>query len=145
MATQTLCPDRPSLWLPGSIKPKTVRWDNTTLSTSDPSQLVHAQPLPIPLCFHSKRPWKPRPNLHSLRPGPAVSCIEGFCNASEGQRLPSATDMASQKPHRSANGVPRVGSAWARPSVNYRTDGPGPPCYAAAAHHGECLMRRREF
>src|SRR5215470_9730641 len=29
-----------------------------------------------------------RPNLHSLNSWPAVQCNEGFCNASEGQRLP---------------------------------------------------------
>jgi hypothetical protein len=45
-----------------------------------------------------------RPNLHSLNSWPAVQCNEGFCNASEGQRLPLTTTMASQKPHHSANG-----------------------------------------
>src|SRR5262245_44649023 len=44
-----------------------------------------------------------RPNLHSLNSWPAVQCNEGFCNASEGQRLPLTTTMASQKPHHSAN------------------------------------------
>src|SRR5262249_51799785 len=33
---------------------------------------------------------------------PAVSCIEGFCNASEARCLTSTMLMASQKPHRSA-------------------------------------------
>src|SRR5947208_8657653 len=43
-----------------------------------------------------------RPNLHSLNSWPAVQCNGGFCNASEGQRLPLTTTMASQKPHHSA-------------------------------------------
>ena len=33
---------------------------------------------------------------------PAVQCNEGFRNASEGQRLPLTTTMASQKPHHCA-------------------------------------------
>jgi hypothetical protein len=43
---------------------------------------------------------------------PAVSCIEGFCNASEARCLTSTMLMASQKPHRSAK--------WRRANTDVR-------------------------
>src|SRR5260370_11056232 len=75
--------------------------------------LVAPTPQPIPLCSHSNRRRPPRPNLHSLNAWPAVQCNEGFCNASEGQRLPLTTTMASQKPHHSANSIRRAGRSSA--------------------------------
>src|SRR6516165_12833386 len=68
--------------------------------------LVAPTPQPISICSRSNQ-RATRPNLHSLNSWPAVQCNEGFCNASEGQRLPLTTTMASQKPHHSANGVAR--------------------------------------
>src|SRR6516162_4684 len=62
---------------------------------ADPSTYLHLLSL--------KSAAATRPNLHSLNSWPAVQCNEGFCNASEGQRLPLTTTMASQKPHHSAN------------------------------------------
>jgi Putative transposase/Transposase zinc-binding domain len=43
--------------------------------------------------------------VHSLDSCPAVSCNEGFCNASEARYLTSTMLMASQKPHRSAKSL----------------------------------------
>src|SRR5262252_2542615 len=47
---------------------------------ADPSTYLHLLSL--------KSAAATRPNLHSLNSWPAVQCNEGFCNASEGQRLP---------------------------------------------------------
>jgi hypothetical protein len=107
MAKAKLYLGQSSPWLPPSINPKKFPKDKPTLSANRRFPLPRAQPSPIPLCFRSERPWPTRPNPHSLRPWPAVSCNEGFCNASEGQRLPAATGMASQKPHRYANPTKR--------------------------------------
>ena len=62
-----------------------------------------ADPSTYPPLLSLKSAAATRPNLHSLNSWPAVQCNEGFCNASEGQRLPLTTTMASQKPHHSAN------------------------------------------
>ena len=49
----------------------------------------------------ARRPRDPAPPAASLpHLGPAVSCIEGFCNASEARCLTSTILMASQKPAR---------------------------------------------
>src|SRR6516164_7308569 len=75
---------------------KTARPANCELvvGRADPSTYLHLLSL--------KSAAATRPNLHSLNSWPAVQCNEGFCNASEGQRLPLTTTMASQKPHHSA-------------------------------------------
>jgi len=51
-------------------------------------------------CFLSTARLLTGSNIHSLGSCPAVSCIEGFCNASEARCLTSTMLMASQKPHR---------------------------------------------
>src|SRR4029453_8560696 len=66
-----------------------------------------ARPSTRPPLLTHKSPAAPPPNLHSLNSWPAVQCNEGFCNASEAQRLPLTTTMASQKPHHSPNGERR--------------------------------------
>src|SRR2546430_3272006 len=58
-----------------------------------------AGPSTYPPLLSLKSAAAARPNLHSPNSWPAVQCNEGFCNASEGQRLPLTTAMASQKPH----------------------------------------------
>src|SRR5262249_213258 len=56
---------------------------------------------------------------HSLDSCLAVSCIEGFCNASEARCLTSTVLMASQKPHRSANGGNHRIAPWGQ-SIDVR-------------------------
>src|SRR5262249_36043724 len=63
-------------------------------------------------CFLSAARPLTGSNIHSLDLCPAVSCIEGFCNASEARCLTSTMLMASQKPHRSANTDVRSTSAF---------------------------------
>src|SRR6516162_8179770 len=64
---------------------------------ADPSTYLHLLSL--------KSAAATRPNLHSLNSWPAVQCNEGFCNASEGQRLPLTTTMASHSPFREPRGT----------------------------------------
>src|SRR5215467_8998896 len=98
MATTIPCKIHIPLRLPRPLNPnKTARPANCELvvGRADPSTYLHLLSL--------KSAAATRPNLHSLNSWPAVQCNEGFCNASEGQRLPLTTTMASQKLHHSAN------------------------------------------
>src|SRR6266550_644170 len=103
MATITLCLGRPTQQLPCPIEPNKISRDQDTRPANGRFALGRADLPPSRPCSPAKKHWPTPPNLHSLDSWSAVSCNEGFCNASERQRLPSATDMASQKPHRSAN------------------------------------------
>src|SRR6266550_2739808 len=103
MATITLCLGRPTQQLPCPIEPNKISRDQDTRPANGRFALGRADLPPSRPCSPAKQHWPTPPNLHSLDSWSAVSCNEGFCNASERQRLPSATDMASQKPHRYAN------------------------------------------
>src|SRR6266550_292318 len=102
MATITLCLGRPTQQLPCPIEPNKISRDQDTRPANGRFALGRADLPPSRPCSPAKQHWPTPPNLHSLDSWSAVSCNEGFCNASERQRLPSATDMASQKPHRYA-------------------------------------------
>src|SRR6516164_3763179 len=107
MATTIPCKIHIPFRLPRPLNPtkppasKTARPANCELVDG------RADPSTYPPLLSLKSAAATRPNLHSLNSWPAVQCNEGFCNASEGQRLPLTTTMASQKPHHSANGVAR--------------------------------------
>src|SRR6516162_6170351 len=104
MATTIPCKIHIPFRLPRPLNPtkppasKTARPANCELVDG------RADPSTYPPLLSLKSAAPTRPNLHSLNSWPAVQCNEGFCNASEGQRLPLTTTMASQKPHHSANG-----------------------------------------
>jgi len=119
MATITLCLGRPTQQLPCPIEPNKISRDQDTRPANGRFALGRADLPPSRPCSPAKQHWPTPPNLHSLDSWSAVSCNEGFCNASERQRLPSATDMASQKPHRSAN--PSTRYSW-RPSLGSNQD-----------------------
>src|SRR5215813_13374589 len=103
MATTIPCKIHIPFRLPRPLNPtkppasKTARPANCELVDG------RADPSTYPPLLSLKSAAATRPNLHSLNSWPAVQCNEGFCNASEGQRLPLTTTMASQKPHHYAN------------------------------------------
>src|SRR6516164_4452204 len=105
MATTIPCKIHIPFRLPRPLNPtkppasKTARPANCELVDG------RADPSTYPPLLSLKSAAATRPNLHSLNSWPAVQCNEGFCNASEGQRLPLTTTMASQKPHHSANPI----------------------------------------
>ena len=113
MATTIPCKIHIPFRLPRPLNPtkppasKTARPANCELVDG------RADPSTYPPLLSLKSAAATRPNLHSLNSWPAVQCNEGFCNASEGQRLPLTTTMASQKPHHSANStsLPRANAA----------------------------------
>src|SRR6516164_7159077 len=103
MATTIPCKIHIPFRLPRPLNPtkppasKTARPANCELVDG------RADPSTYPPLLSLKSAAATRPNLHSLNSWPAVQCNEGFCNASEGQRLPLTTTMASQKPHHFTN------------------------------------------
>src|SRR5512132_3359240 len=102
MATTIPCKIHIPLRLPRPLNPTKPPASKTARPANCELVLARADPSTYPPLLSLKSAAATRPNLHSLNSWPAVQCNEGFCNASEGQRLPLTTTMASQKPHHSA-------------------------------------------
>ena len=103
MATTIPCKIHIPLRLPRPLNPTKPPASKTARPANCELLVGRADPATYPPLLSLKSAAATRPNLHSLNSWPAVQCNEGFCNASEGQRLPLTTTMASQKPHHSAN------------------------------------------
>jgi len=131
MATITLCLGRPTQQLPCPIEPNKSPETKTRRPANGRFALGRADLPTQPPMLSAKQHWPTHQISIAWTRGPRFSCNEGFCNASERQRLPSATDMASQKPHRSANAHPAVCSQAGRCESNKRM----PTCC-------KCLQRR---
>src|SRR5262245_4348517 len=103
--------------------------------------MIAPTPQPIPPLLSLKSAAATRPNLHSLNSWPAVQCNEGFCNASEGQRLPLTTTMASQKPHHTANrgALISANTHFVRRPPMYIKDGRLRPLAVKTAKRSEAL------
>src|SRR5438552_14960736 len=110
MATIILCPGRATQRLPRPIEPNKIPRDEEMRPANGRLALGRAHLPPSRSCSPSKQGCPTRPNLHSLDSWSAVSCNEGFCNASEAHHLPLTTVMASQKPHRYRNPSTRPGA-----------------------------------
>src|SRR5205807_8625389 len=108
MATTIPCKIQFPFRLPRPLNPSKPPASETARPANCELVVGRADPSTYPPLLSLKSAAATRPNLHSLNSWPAVQCNEGFCNASEGQRLPLTTTMASQKPHHSANGGRRV-------------------------------------
>jgi hypothetical protein len=104
MATTIPCKIHIPLRLPRPLNPTKPRASKTARPANCELALGRVDASTYPPLLSLKSAAATRPNLHSPNSWPAVQCNEGFCNASEGQRLPLTTTMASQKPHHSANG-----------------------------------------
>ena len=104
MATTIPCKIHIPLRLPRPLNPTKPPASKTARPANCQLLVGRAGPSTYPPLLSLKSAAAARPNLHSPNSWPAVQCNEGFCNASEGQRLPLTTAMASQKPHHSANG-----------------------------------------
>src|SRR5438132_125424 len=104
MATTIPCKIHIPLRLPRPLNPTNPPASKTARPANCQLLVGRAGPSTYPPLLSLKSAAAARPNLHSPNSWPAVQCNEGFCNASEGQRLPLTTAMASQKPHHSANG-----------------------------------------
>jgi hypothetical protein len=103
MATTIPCKIQFPFRLPRPLNPTKPPASKTARPANCELVVGRADPSTYPPLLSLKSAAATRPNLHSLNSWPAVQCNEGFCNASEGQRLPLTTTMASQKPHHSAN------------------------------------------
>src|SRR5437588_11135293 len=103
MATTIPCKIHIPLRLPRPLNPTNPPASKTARPANCQLLVGRAGPSTYPPLLSLKSAAAARPNLHSPNSWPAVQCNEGFCNASEGQRLPLTTAMASQKPHHSAN------------------------------------------
>ena len=103
MATTIPCKIHIPLRLPRPLNPTKPPASKTARPANCQLLVGRAGPSTYPPLLSLKSAAAARPNLHSPNSWPAVQCNEGFCNASEGQRLPLTTAMASQKPHHSAN------------------------------------------
>jgi len=103
MATTIPCKIHIPLRLPRPLNPTKPPASKTARPANCELVVGRAGPSTYPPLLSLKSPAATRPNLHSLNSWPAVQCNEGFCNASEAQRLPLTTTMASQKPHHSVN------------------------------------------
>jgi hypothetical protein len=99
MATTIPCKIHIPLRLPRPLNPTKPPASKTARPANCELVVGRADPATYPPLLSLKSAAATRPNLHSLNLWPAVQCNEGFCNASEGQRLPLTTTMASQKPH----------------------------------------------
>src|SRR5258708_4773386 len=103
MATTIPCKIHIPLRLPRPLNPTKPRASKTARPANCELALGRVDASTYPPLLSLKSAAATRPNLHSPNSWPAVQCNEGFCNASEGQRLPLTTTMASQKPHHYAN------------------------------------------
>src|SRR5256885_7945774 len=103
MATTIPCKIHIPVRLPRPLNPTTPPASKTARPANCQLLVGRAGPSTYPPLLSLKSAAAARPNLHSPNSWPAVQCNEGFGNASEGQRLPLTTAMASQKPHHSAN------------------------------------------
>ena len=103
MATTIPCKIHIPFRLPRPLNPTKPPASKTARPANCELVVGRADPSTYPPLLSLKSAAATRPNLHSLNSWPAVQCNEGFRNASEGQRLPLTTTMASQKPHHSAN------------------------------------------
>src|SRR5215831_19705732 len=100
MATTMLCPG----WSVLRLRCNKITDEQTTQLAKHPiCRRPQRGSLRFASCFLSAARLLTGSNIHSLDSCLAVSCIEGFCNASEARCLTSTMLMASQKPHRSAN------------------------------------------
>src|SRR6266516_6928542 len=99
MATTIPCKIHIPFRLPRPLNPTKPPASKTARPANCELVVARAGPSTYPPLLSLKSPAATRPNLHSLNSWPAVQCNEGFRNASEGQRLPLTTTMASQKPH----------------------------------------------
>src|SRR5947209_9672022 len=103
MATTIPCKIHIPLRLPRPLNPTNPPASKTARPANCQLLVGRAGPSTYPPLLSLKSAAAARPNLHSPNSWPAVQCNEGFCNASEGQRLPLTTAMASQKPHHSVH------------------------------------------
>src|SRR5947209_6032067 len=122
MATTIPCKIHIPLRLPRPLNPTNPPASKTARPANRQLLVGRAGPSTYPPLLSLKSAAAARPNLHSPNSWPAVQCNEGFCNASEGQRLPLTTAMASQKPHhlasRGSDGHPgQIGRASCRERV----------------------------
>src|SRR5215813_13492052 len=102
MATTMLCPG----WSVLRLRCNKITDEQTTQLAKHPiCRRPQRGSLRFASCFLSAARLLTGSNIHSLDSCLAVSCIEGFCNASEARCLTSTMLMASQKPHRSANQI----------------------------------------
>src|SRR4029453_15305804 len=119
MAPTIPCKIHIPLRLPRPLNPTKPPASKTARPANCELVVGRADPATYPPLLSLKSAAATRPNLHSLNSWPAVQCNEGFCNASEGQRLPLTTTMASQKPHHLANrGIPHTSTSTARGSIH---------------------------
>ena len=108
MATTIPCKIHIPFRLPRPLNPTKLPASKTARPANCELVVGRADPSTYPPLLSLKSVAATRPNLHSLNSWPAVQCNEGFCNASEGQRLPLTTTMASQKPHHFAKLRPQA-------------------------------------
>src|SRR5215813_12343436 len=116
MATTMLCPG----WSVLRLRCNKITDEQTTQLAKHPiCRRPQRGSLRFASCFLSAARLLTGSNIHSLDSCLAVSCIEGFCNASEARCLTSTVLMASQKPHRSANGGNHRIAPWGQ-SIDVR-------------------------
>ena len=119
MATTIPCKIHIPLRLPRPLNPTNPPASKTARPANCQLLVGRAGPSTYPPLLSLKSAAAARPNLHSPNSWPAVQCNEGFCNASEGQRLPLTTAMASQKPHHSATSRAQLSGRVFGPRVAY--------------------------